>query len=74
MDFYITKYLGKMMESMTPLFQSMLGGTQLLEQQEKEEQEQDTLEVLREGGADGEDQTLTKRPRTNEDLARRARR
>eukprot|EP00959_Pyramimonas_sp_CCMP1952_P047807 998110-Pyramimonas_sp.AAC.1 len=62
------------MESMTPLFQSMLGGMQRLEQQEKEEQEQETREVLREGGAGGEDQTLAKRPRTNEDLARRARR
>eukprot|EP00974_Lingulodinium_polyedra_P091315 8853660-Lingulodinium_polyedra.AAC.1 len=28
MDFYITKYQGKMMESMTPLFQSMLSGMQ----------------------------------------------
>ena len=43
MDFYITKYQGKMMESMTPLFQSMLGGMQRLEQQEKEDQEEEEV-------------------------------
>eukprot|EP00959_Pyramimonas_sp_CCMP1952_P177673 3713684-Pyramimonas_sp.AAC.1 len=74
MDFYIAKYQGKMMESMTPLFQSMLGGMQRLEQQEREEQEEEARKVLSDGGADGEDQTLAKRRRTNEDLARRARR
>ena len=37
MDFYITKYQGKMMESLTPLFQTMTTGMQRLEQQEKEE-------------------------------------
>ena len=74
MDFYITKYQGKMMESMTPLFQSMLGGMQRLEQQEKDEQEEEARKVLSEGGADGEDQTLAKRRRTTEDLTRRARR
>ena len=74
MDFYITKYQGKMMESMTPLFQSMLGGMQRLEQQEREEQEEQARKVLSEAGADGEDQTLAKRRRTCEDLTRRARR
>ena len=53
MDFYITKYQGKMMESMTPRFQSMLGGMQRLEQQEREEQEEEARKLLYEGGADG---------------------
>ncbi len=74
MDFYITKYQGKMMESMTPLFQAMLGGMHRLEQQEKEEQEEEARRALAEGGADGEEQTAAKRRRTGEDLARRARR
>ena len=39
MDFYITKYQGKMMESLTPLFQTMNTGIQRLELQEKEEAE-----------------------------------
>ena len=37
MDFYITKYQGKMMEALTPLFQTMLGGIQRLEQQEQDD-------------------------------------
>ena len=37
MDFYITKYQGKMMESLTPLFQTMTSGIHRLEHQEKEE-------------------------------------
>ena len=74
MDFYITKYQGKMMESMTPLFQSMLSGMQRLEQQEREEQEEEARKALSEGGADGGDQTLVKRRQTRDDLARRARR
>ena len=40
-DFYITRYQGKMMESLTPLFQSMLGGMRRLEEQEKEEKEEE---------------------------------
>ena len=48
MDFYITKYQRKMMESMTPLFQSMLGGMQRLEQQEREEQEEEARKLLNE--------------------------
>ena len=39
MDFYITKYQGKMMESLTPLFLTMATGIHRLEQQEKEEAE-----------------------------------
>ena len=72
MDFYITKYQGKMMESVTPPFHSKLGGMQRLEQQEREEQEEEARKVLSEGGADGEDQTMAKRRRTCEHVARRA--
>jgi hypothetical protein len=39
MDFDITKYQGEMMESLTPLFQTMTSGIHRLEQQEKEETE-----------------------------------
>ena len=40
MDFYITKYQGKMMEALTPLFQTMLGDIQRLQQQEQQEDEE----------------------------------
>ena len=50
MDYYITKYQGKMMESMTPFFQSLLGGMQRLEQQARQEQEEEARNVLSEGG------------------------
>ena len=69
MDFYITKYQGKMMESLTPLFQSMLGGMQRLEQQEREEKEKEEARELL-----SEEVVLPKRRQTQEDLARRARR
>ena len=36
MDFYITKYQGKMMQSMTPLFAAMTQGIRKLEEQEKQ--------------------------------------
>ena len=38
MDFYITKYQGKPMESLTPLFKSMTEGVIRLERQEAAEQ------------------------------------
>ena len=38
MDFYITKYQGKPMESLTPLFKSMTAGVHRLERQEAEEE------------------------------------
>ena len=40
MDFYITKYQGKMMESLTPLFQTMTSGIHRLEAQEAQEAEE----------------------------------
>ena len=66
MDFYITKYQGKMMESLTPLFQTMATGIQRLEQQEKEEAEKSQLQLPGEGE--------TKKRRTQADAATRARR
>ena len=39
MDFYTTKYQGKPMESLTPLFQSMVEGVRRLELQEQQEEE-----------------------------------
>ena len=37
MDFYITKYQGKAMESLTPLFMAMVEGIHRLEKREQEE-------------------------------------
>ena len=50
MDFYITKYQGKMLDSMAPFFQLALAGMQRLEQQEREEQEEEASKLLKEGG------------------------
>ena len=36
MDYYITKYQGKMMQSMTPLFAAVTQGIRNLEEQEKQ--------------------------------------
>ena len=38
MDFYITKYQGKPMETLTPLFITMTSGIHRLEKQEEQEQ------------------------------------
>ena len=38
MDCYITKYQGKPMQSLAPLFMTMLSGIHRLEEQEKQEQ------------------------------------
>ena len=40
MDFYITKYQGKMMESLTTLFRTMTSGIHRLETQEAQEVEE----------------------------------
>ena len=69
MDFYITKYQGKMMESLTPLFQTMTTGIQRLEQQEQEEAEKSRL-ALEDSIPQGE----AKKRRTQADDAARARR
>ena len=74
MDFYITKYQGKPMESLTPLFLAMLSGIHRLEQQE--EQEQADAEVERQALEDngGAPQPAAKQRKTGDELARRARR
>jgi hypothetical protein len=69
MDFYITKYQGKMMESLTPLFQTMTTGIQRLEQQEKEEAEKSRL-ALEDSIPQGE----AKKRKTQAEEAARARR
>ena len=73
MDFYITKYQGKMMESLTPLFQCMTSGIHRLEAQERQEEEE------RKEAEDGKDDShdasqVVKKRKTLEDLTRRARR
>ena len=40
MGYYITKYQGKMMQSMTPLFAAMTHGIRKLEEQEKQAEQQ----------------------------------
>ena len=39
MDYYITKYQGKMMQSMTPLFAAMTEGIRKLEEQENQREQ-----------------------------------
>ena len=73
MDFYITKYQGKMLESLTPLFQTMLSGTQRLEQEEQQEEEARKLQAAT-AQHDGSAMPPPKKPKTKEDLIRRARR
>jgi len=70
MDFYITKYQGKMMESLTPLFQTMTSGIHRLEQQEKEEADAAQQALA---GSDAQ-QANRKKPRTQEEVKARARR
>ena len=73
MDFYITKYQGKPMESLTPLFKSMTEGVIRLERQEEEEQaeaESARMALATETGGE----PPPKQRKTKEDLLRRARR
>ena len=73
MDFYITKYQGKPMESLTPLFRSMTDGVHRLERQE--EQEEAEAESARKAAADETGlEPARKQQKTMEDIARRARR
>ena len=73
MDFYITKYQGKPMESLTPLFRSMTDGVHRLERQE--EQEGAEAESARKAAADETgSEPARKQQKTMEDIARRARR
>lgn len=75
MDFYITKYQGKPMESLTSLFMAMTNGIHRLEKQEQQEQE--AAAAAREAAAvdqSGAAQPAQKRLRSEEELQRRARR
>lgn len=73
MDFYITKYQGKMMTSLTPLFQTMTSGIHRLEEQEKEEAEKSRV-ALEESIAQGHQCLPAKQRKTQADAAARARR
>ncbi|MCP4206292.1 MAG: hypothetical protein GY767_04500, partial [Shimia sp.] len=74
MDFYITKYQGKPMESLTPLFMSMSSGIHRLEkQEEQEEAEANAARLAVEADGDAAE-PAPKRRKTIEDLSRRARR
>ena len=73
MDFYITKYQGKQMESLTPLFRCMTDGVHRLERQE--EQEEAEAESARKAAADETGlEPAPKQQKTVEDITRRARR
>ena len=61
MDFYITKYQGKPMESLTPLFKCLTDGVHRLECQEAEE-EAAAEEQARISAADGESDDIPVEP------------
>ena len=73
MDFYITKYQGKPMEALTPLFQAMTSGVHRLEQQERDE-EQRAQAAAPHDDAHTPSEPAAKQRKTLEGLARRARR
>ena len=60
MDFYITKYQGKPMESLTPLFKCLTEGVHRLECQEAEEEAAE--EQARISAADGESDDIPVEP------------
>ena len=66
MDFYITKYQGKMMQSLTPLFQTMTEGLHRLAAEEKAEDAKAEEDRLQNAQA--------KRRKTNADVNNRTRR
>ena len=69
MDFYITKYQGKPMETLTPLFQCMTDGVIRLERQEEVEEAE-----AEEAEAETDGDPAPKKRKTKEDVIRRARR
>jgi hypothetical protein len=81
MDFYITKYQGKAMESLTPLFKSMTEGIHRLELQEAAEEkaaeEEAAEDKKRSAPIDGESVSVEparKKRKSMEDYAHRCRR
>jgi len=73
MDFYITKYQGKPMEALTPLFQAMTSGVHRLEQQEREEEKRAQVAATNDD-ANAPVEPAAKQRKTLEGLVRRARR
>ena len=74
MGFYITKYQGKPMESLTPLFLAMTDGIHRLEKQEQQEQEAAAVARQAAEAEAGVEQSAPKRCRSQEEIQRRARR
>jgi hypothetical protein len=74
MDFYITKYQGKPMELLTPLFKAMTDGIHRLENQEAQEKEAVQGDLEDPADADSVPQPVAKKRKTLEALQRRARR
>ena len=79
MDFYITKYQGKPMESLTPLFKALTEGIHRLQSQEAKEEEEvlareDEKADASTDGHSVEAEPARKKPKTMEDSARRCRR
>ena len=56
MDYYITKYQGKMMQSMTPLFTAMTQGIRKLEEQEKQAEQLADKDLAEEPDRNNEEQ------------------
>ena len=75
MDFYITKYQGKPMEALTPLFKCMTEGVHRLETQEAAEEAEAKARAEAEASPDAPVAgPVATRRKTQEDLAKRARR
>ncbi len=76
MDFYITKYQGKMVQSIAPLFQALVPGIRRLEEEDnaREELTAEARKQAEEAGAESEAQARRKQRRTTEDARRLARR
>ena len=79
MDFYMTKYQGKAMESLTPLFKSMTEGIHRLQRQEAEEEAKAMEDKVSSAATDDKAEDMIAEParkqrKTMEDLTRRCRR
>ena len=77
MDYYITKYQTKQMESLTPLFKTLTEGVHRLEHQEAEEEaaeEQAKISATDRESEHTPAEPARKKPKTREDVTRRCRR
>ena len=74
MDYFITKHQSKVMETLAPLFKSLLPGIKRLEVEQKEEDAAVEAERRRAEEAGGHEPQTRKRGRTTQELRARARR